>query len=58
MIKKKWIIIGIVGTVLTLLIIGWRLYIFSYEDCMFTVEEGSCGGSCGFKSVITHNYCE
>jgi hypothetical protein len=57
MTKKKWIIVGVVAVMLTLPIIGWRLYIFSYEDCMFTVEENLCGGSCNFKSVITHNYC-
>ena len=58
MAKKKWIILIIIGVILTLLIIGWRLYIFNYEDCMFTIEESLCGGSCGFKSVITHNYCK
>lgn len=57
MTKKKWIIVGIVAVILTLLIIGWRLFIFNYEDCMFTVEENSCASSCDFKSVITHNYC-
>lgn len=58
MTKKKRIILVIIMVVLALLIIGWRLYLFNYEDCMFAVEESSCGGSCGFMNVITHNYCK
>lgn len=55
--KKKSIILGIVIWAISLLVIGWRLYIFRYEDCMFTVEENMCDRSCNFKSVVTHHYC-
>lgn len=55
--KKKRIILGVVIGGISLLVIGWRLYIFRYEDCMLTVWENMCHGSCNFKSVITHRYC-
>ena len=58
MTKKKRITLVIILIVLALLIIWWRLYLFSYEDCIFTTESGSCSNSCGFMNVITHNYCE
>ena len=58
MTKKRRYILIITVIVFALLIIWGRLYLFSYEDCMFTVEESLCGGTCDFKSVITHNYCE
>jgi len=57
--NKKRTTIGIIAIVLALLIIAGWYYLFSYESCiMLNIEEDSCGGSCNFKSVITHNYCK